>query len=101
MTLPIDRSDTACAAGLHLWRDPEDAARCCAGWTPVRIPFTYLGRLDDWVSSEIVPSPCEPCWCRTLVPSAFTELIRELRVREPHVFRSSTGPLAPWLRLPV
>ena len=79
----------------------EDADRCCAGWIPVRVPVEFRNRLDHWAQSLPLPfhSGRGP-WIRVLVPECESELIATLRLREPDVFRSSTGPANPWLKLP-
>ena len=99
MSTLVPNREILCQSGIHLWRVQEDAARCCAGWIPIRVPFVYRRRLADWAlklpSSEL---EIVRAWVRVLIPEHETELIKNLRLREPDSFRSSTGPANPWLK---
>lgn len=102
MSTLVPNRDKPCKSGIHLWRMQQDADRCCAGWIPVRVPVEFRYRLDEWAETPPLPfHDARSPWIRVLVPENQPELIEALRLREPDAFRSSTGPVSPWLKLPV
>ncbi len=102
MTALVPNRDKLCRTGLHLWRTQFEADRCCFGWIPVRVPLEFRKRLQDWTESPPLPfGDDRRAWIRVLIPEHETDLIQLLRLREPDVFRSSTGSANPWLKFPI
>src|SRR5579862_3850960 len=80
------RQRITCSAGEHRWfaYETENAAKCCNGFVPVKVPWEYRFELSDWiatVSSSL--NLVRISWVTLLVPDTDEQLISRLKVKVP------------------
>lgn len=84
-----------CKTGQHLWKDADEANRCCNGWVAVLVPLFHegLGKKPnfDYEAKD------HACFTYVLLPETEKERILDVSSKLP-VARSEVAQASSWLK---